>query len=70
MDPGGLVGEQQNLPQIKTAVVINREFLDKLLLFQSKELQAPVQNVNVDLEESCMGWVNRRQTSCRPGTSL
>nr|KAF6480893.1 hypothetical protein HJG59_010687 [Molossus molossus] len=50
-DPGGQLREQQDLPQIKTAVVINREFLDKLLLFQSKELRVPVQNVNVDLED-------------------
>nr|KAF6349143.1 hypothetical protein mMyoMyo1_011699 [Myotis myotis] len=49
---GSLVAEQQNLPQINMAVVINREFLDKLLLFQSKEPQTLVQNVNVDEQES------------------
>lgn len=46
------MAEQQNLPQINMAGVINREFLDKLLLFQSKEPQALVQDVNADEQES------------------
>ncbi|KAK1343067.1 hypothetical protein QTO34_015839 [Cnephaeus nilssonii] len=51
-DSGNLVAEHQNLPHINMAMVINREFLDKLLLFQSKEPQVLVQNVNVDEQES------------------
>ncbi|ELK19322.1 Putative phospholipid-transporting ATPase IK [Pteropus alecto] len=38
------------LPQVKTAMVINGEFLDQLLLSLHKEPRALVQNVSTDLE--------------------
>ncbi|XP_054574342.1 phospholipid-transporting ATPase IK [Eptesicus fuscus] len=40
------------LPQVKTAMVINGEFLDQLLLSLSKDAQELVQNGNVDVAES------------------